>query len=51
MKIKSIVDHTVKSLEDMIIKGKLKPGQKIKEQEVSSRLGISRPPLREAFKT
>jgi DNA-binding GntR family transcriptional regulator len=50
MKIKSIVDHTVKSLEDMIIKGKLKPGQKIKEQEVSGRLGISRPPLREAFK-
>ena len=50
MKIKSIVDHTVKSLEDMIVKGKLKPGQKIKEQEVSSRLGISRPPLREAFK-
>jgi DNA-binding GntR family transcriptional regulator len=50
MKIKSIVDHTVKSLEDMIIKGKLKPGQKIKEQEISGRLGISRPPLREAFK-
>jgi DNA-binding GntR family transcriptional regulator len=50
MNIKSIVDHTVKSLEDMIIKGKLKPGQKIKEQEISGRLGISRPPLREAFK-
>jgi DNA-binding GntR family transcriptional regulator len=50
MKIRSIVDHAVKNLEDMIIKGKLKPGQKIKEQEVSSRLGISRPPLREAFK-
>lgn len=50
MKIKSIVDHTVKSLEDMIIKGKLKPGQKIKEQDISGRLGISRPPLREAFK-
>jgi DNA-binding GntR family transcriptional regulator len=50
MKIKSIVDHTAKALEDMIIKGKLKPGQKIKEQEISTRLGISRPPLREAFK-
>jgi len=50
MKIKSIVDHAVNSLEDMIVKGKLKPGQKIKEQEISSRLGISRPPLREAFK-
>jgi DNA-binding GntR family transcriptional regulator len=50
MKIKSIVDHSVKHLGEMIVKGKLKPGQKIKEQEVSTRLGISRPPLREAFK-
>ena len=50
MKIQSIVDHAIKNLEDMIIKGKLKPGQKIKEQEISTRLGISRPPLREAFK-
>jgi DNA-binding GntR family transcriptional regulator len=50
MRVKSIVDHTAKALEDMIIKGKLKPGQKIKEQEISTRLGISRPPLREAFK-
>ena len=50
MKIKSIVDHTSKYLEDMIIKGKLRPGQRIKEQEISSQLGISRPPVREAFK-
>jgi DNA-binding GntR family transcriptional regulator len=50
MRIKSIVDHTAKALEDMIIKGKLKPGQKVKEQQISTRLGISRPPLREAFK-
>jgi DNA-binding GntR family transcriptional regulator len=50
MKINSIVDHTAKALEEMIIKGKLKPGQKVKEQEISNRLGISRPPLREAFK-
>ena len=50
MRVKSIVDHTAKTLEDMIIKGKLKPGQKVKEQDISTRLGISRPPLREAFK-
>jgi len=50
MKIKSIVDHTSKYLEDMIIKGKLRQGQRIKEQEISSQLGISRPPVREAFK-
>jgi DNA-binding GntR family transcriptional regulator len=47
---KSLVDHTSKYVEDMIIKGKLEPGQRIKEQEVSTRLGISRPPVREAFK-
>ncbi len=47
---KSMVDHTVSYLEDMIVKGQLRPGQRIKEQEVSSRLGISRPPVREAFK-
>jgi DNA-binding GntR family transcriptional regulator len=47
---KSMVDHTVNYLEDMIVKGKLGPGQRIKEQEVSTRLGISRPPVREAFK-
>jgi len=50
MKIQSIVDHTVKYLEDLIITGKIGPAQKIKEQEVSSQLGISRPPVREAFK-
>ena len=50
MKIESLVDHTSKYLEDMIIKGKLRPGQRIKEQEVSSQLGVSRPPVREAFK-
>jgi len=47
---KSVVDHTLKYLEDLIVKAKLRPGQRIKEQEISSRLGISRPPVREAFK-
>jgi len=47
---KSLVDYTSKYLEDMIIKGKLVPGQRIKEKDVSSQLGISRPPVREAFK-
>ena len=47
---KSIVDHTVKYLEDVIITGEIGPGQRIKEEAVSSKLGISRPPVREAFK-
>lgn len=50
MKLESIVDRTVKRIEDMIIKGKLTPGQQVKEQEIADRLGVSRPPVREAFK-
>jgi DNA-binding GntR family transcriptional regulator len=50
LKIESIVDSATKYLEGCIIRGELKPGQQIKEQEVASSLGISRPPIREAFK-
>jgi len=45
-----MVDHAVSYIEQMIVKGKFGPGQRIKEQEVSTRLGVSRPPVREAFK-
>jgi DNA-binding GntR family transcriptional regulator len=50
MKVESIVDRTVKRLEEMIVRGKLRPGQQVKEQEIADRLGVSRPPVREAFK-
>ena len=50
LKIESIVDSARKHLETQIIRGELRPGQQIKEQEVASSLGISRSPLREAFK-
>jgi DNA-binding GntR family transcriptional regulator len=50
VKPKSLVDHAVKYLEDMIVKSKFEPGQRITEKEVSTKLGISRPPVREAFK-
>lgn len=50
VQVSSIVDSTARRLESMIIKGKLAPGCKIKEQEIADRLGVSRPPLREAFK-
>jgi DNA-binding GntR family transcriptional regulator len=50
LKIESIADSARKHLEEQIIQGELRPGQQIKEQEVASSLGISRSPLREAFK-
>ena len=50
MKIESIVDLAKRHMELWIIKGEYAPGQKLKEEEIAMRLGISRPPIREAFK-
>ncbi len=50
IRVESIVDSARKYLEACIIRGEYKPGQQVKEQEVASSLGISRPPIREAFK-
>ncbi len=49
MKIESIVDLAKRHMELWIIKGEYEPGQKLKEEEIAMRLGISRPPIREAF--
>ena len=50
MNIESIVDLAKRHMELWIIKGEYEPGQKLKEEEIAMRLGISRPPIREAFK-
>lgn len=50
MKVESIVDLAKRHIELWIIKGEYKPGQRLKEEEISMRLDISRPPIREAFK-
>ncbi len=50
IRIESISDNVRKYLADCIFKGEFCPGQQIKEQEVASQLGISRPPVREALK-
>ena len=51
MQVESLVDLAKHHIELWIIKGEYEPGQKLKEEEISERLGISRPPIREAFKT
>ena len=50
MEIESIVDLAKRHMELWIIKGEYEPGQKLKEEDIALRLGISRPPIREAFK-
>ena len=43
-------EQIVSSLRDSIIKGELNPGQKPTEPELAEKLGISRTPIREAFR-
>jgi DNA-binding GntR family transcriptional regulator len=50
MEILGVTKSTVQYLREQIITGELAPGQKLNELEISSNLGISRPPLREAFR-
>jgi DNA-binding GntR family transcriptional regulator len=50
MNIESIADLAKRHIQVWIIKGEYEPGRQLKEEELSARLGISRPPVREAFK-
>lgn len=45
-----IVDNARKYLKECILRGDFQPGQQLKEQEISTLLAISRPPVREAMK-
>ncbi|MEH2493463.1 GntR family transcriptional regulator [Bradyrhizobium sp. AZCC 2230] len=48
---RALIDQTVSQLEHLIFRGELKPGDKLSEQALSSRFGISRGPLREAIRS
>ena len=50
MKMDSIVDRACQNIQEWIVTGRFKPGEQIKEENVSQRLEISRPPVREALK-
>jgi GntR family transcriptional regulator of vanillate catabolism len=45
-----LVEEVTRRLRDMIISGELKPGTQLLQTELAGRLGISRTPLREAFR-
>lgn len=51
MIIESVVDLAKRHIQSWIIKGEYQPGQRLKEEEIADRLDISRPPIREAFKS
>lgn len=42
-------DHVYSSICDAIIEGELSPGQRLREAQVATALGVSRTPVREAF--
>ncbi len=50
MEIFNVTASTLQFLREKIITGELKSGQKLNEANLSVKLGISRPPLREAFR-
>jgi DNA-binding GntR family transcriptional regulator len=46
----SLHETLVAPLRDMILKGELRPGEKVPEEELCARFGVSRTPIREAVK-
>ncbi|WP_022666658.1 GntR family transcriptional regulator [Desulfospira joergensenii] len=50
MEAVSLVEIATRYIEELIITGKLNPGEQIKEDDIAGNLGISRPPVREALK-
>lgn len=43
-------DRVVGAIRDAIVQGRLRPGEKIPEDELASQLGVSRTPIREAIR-
>ena len=50
VEVLGVTQSVAQFLRESIITGDLGPGKKLNELELSSRLGVSRPPLREAFR-
>lgn len=50
MEIPNVTGSCLKLLREQIVMGELLPGQKLNESLLSAQFGVSRPPLREAFR-
>ncbi len=51
VKVIGVTEAAIHEIRKKIITGEFKPGQKLGESELAEQLDISRPPLREAFRT
>ena len=51
MHVNGVMESVVRKLREEIVTGRLHAGSRLHEAELAERLGISRPPLREAFRT
>lgn len=47
----SVVDYVAENLRTAILAGEIGPGEKLNEQDIAEKLGVSRTPVREAFRT
>ena len=45
----TLVQGAVEVIERLILEGSIKPGERLREKELESRVGISRTPIREAL--
>lgn len=46
-----VVDEVVRTIRNLIVSGELRPGERISENSLAARLGVSTTPVREAFTT
>ncbi len=50
LQVPTIVDEIVRRLRDLILLGEFAPGERLIEEQLVSRFGVSRPPIREALR-
>src|SRR5712692_8555677 len=49
IQVESLAEQTYRLLQEDIVQGRMRPGERIREKVLSQRLGISRTPIREAL--
>jgi DNA-binding GntR family transcriptional regulator len=50
LQVPTLVDELVRRLRELILRGEFAPGERLVEEQLVSRFGVSRPPLREALR-